>query len=464
MRLCLLASAVLVPLAPRAQDATWVPLDDPVPTFLVDGDHRLSYAPDGEGPGVLFSSDGGATWEVATDGLPADEAAAPVYLRGEVAFARTPSGRLFRSADGGRTWADDTDGIVSRRPDDGGTGRWLNDLVRVGDAYLAVTPFGVFRRSDAGPWEPASDGLPPYTDTGVDFIAIGAASVGEVVVLASTLGLYRSDDGGATWALSSAGFEVSGVPLEAWAVHAERGRFYALADYPNPFGGVYRSDDGGRTWARKSEGLVMLLRDGGIPGPQNPGGVSQVRAITSVGGVLFLGTVGGAGVYRSADGERWEPFNDGLPLDSEGGYSAPYLWSEADAGPAAPLFVLSGLFPPHVSLRVDGAVSTAASPLVPGPSGMGPFQLGPARPNPVPIGSGAVSVEVRLAEPAAVTVEVYDALGRRVAQVEFAGLPVGVSRLDLRVPDVPAGVYALVGTACVGAAARTSTTQVTFVR
>ena len=270
LRPLLAAAATLLPLAPCAQDAVWVPLDDPVPTFLVDGDRRLSYTSGEQTPGVLVSADGGATWSEVTDGLPANEPASPVYLRGEVAFATTASGRLFRSGDGGRTWTDDTDGLASRRPDDDGTGRRVVDVVPVGSAYLALTPFGAFRSSGDGPWQPASDGLPPYTETGIDFIASGVAAVADTVVLASTLGLYRSVDGGASWSPSSGGFEVSGLPLEGRAVHALGGRFYALADYPNPFGGVYRSDDGGQTWARRSDGIVMQLRDGPVPRTRQP--------------------------------------------------------------------------------------------------------------------------------------------------------------------------------------------------
>ena len=457
MRAALVVSLLLSG-AVRAQEPVWTPLDPDVSYFLVDGDRRLASAPSERG--VVVSEDGGAAWAVATDGLPDDVQILPVYLDADAAFATTFGGQLFRSDDGGRTWADATAGLVSPRPDGGGPARFVQALVRVGDRYLAVTPFAVFvggarAGSDADPWVPAS-GLPGYTDTGIDFVAFDAAAIADTVVLASTFGLYRSVDGGATWALSSAGFEVGGFPLEAWRVRALGGRFYALADYPNPFGGVYRSDDGGRTWARRSEGIAM---NGG--GPDDVGGVRQVRAVTSVGDALFVGTVGGAGLYRSTDGERWEPFDAGLPSDPDFGRAVPLVWAEPGAGPGDPLFVLANLFAPQTTFRVDRAVSTAAAPA---PARGEAITLGPVHPNPVRVGASAVAVDLALGAAAVLVVAAYDALGRRVVRLEAGQLGVGPHRLALPLPILPAGVYTLVVTAHSGGQTHTVSARYTAVR
>ena len=455
--------SLLVSASVWAQEPVWTPLGSDVSYFLVDGARRLASAP-GE-RGVVVSEDGGATWTAMAAGLPGNAQAIPVYLDADAAFATTFGGQFFRSDDGGRTWDDASVGLVSPRLDGGGPARFVQALVRVGSQYLAVTPFAVFlggarAGSDAAPWAPAS-GLPGYTDTGLDFVAFDAAAVADTVVLASSFGLYRSVDGGATWAPSSAGFEVGGLPLEAWRVHALGGRFYALADYPNPFGGVYRSDDGGRTWARQSEGFVMALRDSGGPGASQPGGIEQVREIASVGDAIFVGTVGGAGLYRSTDGERWEPFDAGLPADPDFGRAVPLVWAEPGAGPGDPLFVLANLFEPQTTFRVDRAVSTAAAPA---PARGGTITLGPVHPNPVRVGASAVAVDLALGAAAVLVVAAYDALGRRVVRLEAGQLGVGPHRLALPLPILPAGVYTLVVTAHSGGQTHTVSARYTAVR
>ncbi len=85
-------------------------------------------------------------------------------------------------------------------------------------------------------------------------------------------GLYRSEDGGATFTQSSKGIEKKAIA--AVAVDG-KGNVYA-----GTFAGVFRSTDGGKTWAAFNDGLTN----------------EDVRALYGAGTRLYAGTAGG-GVF-----------------------------------------------------------------------------------------------------------------------------------------------------------------------
>lgn len=116
---------------------------------------------------------------------------------------------------------------------------------------------------------------------------------------------WRSDDGGRTWreltglgtAEERSEWHLPGAaPLETIAV-ARVGVFAADPRAPETLyaaieiGGVYRSDDGGATWHARAVGLPSLAIHGIAPHPLEPE-------------TLFVATE--TGIYRSIDGgERW---------------------------------------------------------------------------------------------------------------------------------------------------------------
>jgi photosystem II stability/assembly factor-like uncharacterized protein len=164
---------------------------------------------------------------------------------GDRAIAASFSGGLFKTQNGGRRWRH-LDGFVPNRP-------W--DV-----AYDPVTPNVVIAtvqvdthvRSGVGIWR-SRDGGQTWTHTGINGpcgrvpgrdISFGPH---QNVFVATDCGIARSRSGGSTWRFPS------GVP-QAWSVVSQPGPGYPA----NPTsvivdacgsGGIYRSTDGGATWA-----------------------------------------------------------------------------------------------------------------------------------------------------------------------------------------------------------------------
>ncbi len=181
----------------------------------------------GDGDGVYRSTDGGRTWSHAGLGEtrhigdlwvdPRDAGVAVVAALGHV-FGPNPERGLYRTENGGRTWIH----VLDRGPD-------------VGAADLASTT----ERPDvlyASLWQVRRH---PWLDYFQPTVGPGS-------------GIVRSDDAGRTWA-PVAGAGLPRGPLGrielAVAPGTEARRVWALVEAERD-GGLYRSDDGGASWAR----------------------------------------------------------------------------------------------------------------------------------------------------------------------------------------------------------------------
>ena len=151
-----------------------------------------------------------------------------------------------------------------------------------------------------------------YADRHVDQIW-KLHSVGEVLYAGvSEAGLFRSDDRGKSWQ------PVSGLNDHESRTHWMPGfgglcLHSVLSDARDPerlwvgisSAGLFRTDDGGRTWARKNEGLPPGEQDGtcvhGLAhDPQNAERIFRQEH---------------SGMFRSLDGgDSWERIENGLPL------------------------------------------------------------------------------------------------------------------------------------------------------
>ncbi|HTI36388.1 MAG TPA: hypothetical protein VL484_02420 [Vicinamibacterales bacterium] len=151
--------------------------------------------------------------------------------------------------------------------------------------YYMGTPAGALWKSTSGgtTWHAISDALPV---TGIGAVAIAASNPNVVYVGtgSNTLGagVFRSDDAGATW--SSAGLTdtkyIVGLLVDPHnadlilAAAGGGGNFGSMVFYnngPSPGRGVYRSADGGHTWAHAltidpSSAIVDLVWDPSAPG------------------------------------------------------------------------------------------------------------------------------------------------------------------------------------------------------
>jgi photosystem II stability/assembly factor-like uncharacterized protein len=185
---------------------------------------------------------------------------------------------------------------------------------------------GVWKTDDAGrTWRPIFDSQPTQS---IGAIAV-AASNPKIIYVASGEGLhrpdlsvgngiYRSADAGQTWTHLSLD-DAQQVPSIAVDPH-DANRVYA-AVLGHPYGpsaqrGVYRSIDGGATWAQvldrgKNTGGSFIRID---PFDSNTlyAGFWNARSGPWEDKTMFNGPDGG--LYKSTDGgDHWRPLKDGLP-------------------------------------------------------------------------------------------------------------------------------------------------------
>jgi photosystem II stability/assembly factor-like uncharacterized protein len=173
-------------------------------------------------------------------------------------------------------------------PEGGGVNRLAFDSGDPSIAY-AATDNGLFRSTDGGKtWAAPPDLL------GTRVLDVAVANNDPRKVFASTVaGLYKSDDRGVTWrvAHTTASYKVTVSPANANVV------------YNLVVSGSIRSLDGGTTFGQPQSGLPSVSFVSGLTlDPQN--------ADTVYASFLF------AGVYKSVDGgAHWTPANGGLAAD-----------------------------------------------------------------------------------------------------------------------------------------------------
>lgn len=199
--------------------------------------------PDGDAePGLYRSADGGLTWTKALTGVVGKGFA---FAPGAIYAAA--GNDVYLSTDGGETWT----------PQSGGPAFGVS-AVAVGDGqvYVGTLGGGVYTATVNPDHTVAWQGT---SGPAAEIHAIQLVSVpGALFATAFPGGVYKSTDGGASW--QEANFGLPGFTLPDPA----RNGYYALAVNPtNPqnlylgiYGyGVYRSEDGAATWLPANTGL-----------------------------------------------------------------------------------------------------------------------------------------------------------------------------------------------------------------
>jgi photosystem II stability/assembly factor-like uncharacterized protein len=192
--------------------------------------------------------------------------------------------------------------------------------------YCGVEPAALFSSKDAGEtwslvrglwdhphrprWQPGGGGLCLHT------IVPDPNDRKRIFVAISTGGVYRSDDGGATWATAHRGVRAQFLPdphpefgqcVHKIAAHRARaGRLYLQNHW-----GLYRSDDAGRRWRDIANGVPSDFGFGLAVHPHDP----ETAYIIPLQSDEFRCTPGGRlRVYRTRNGgASWRPLTKGLP-------------------------------------------------------------------------------------------------------------------------------------------------------
>jgi len=395
-----------------------------VQSILFLGTHLLLGT---HGQGVLRSQDGGATWQASSAGMQSAITAVRSLPDGRVVAGT--SGGLFATSDLGASWdrihpdlpliQHITDVVVDgqgRLVAATNAGVWRHDA---DDGWSALGPPGMPAIRDldiaddgtllagyfAGVWVHSGTSWTHAPITGPDLASRDVAAVhlteGASLLAGASWDSWRRSPGEATWQLMSAG-DVSWFDVQAFA-EAE-GRILA----GTKFAGVLQSFDDGASWYPLGAGL---------------GGSEDIRDIDfDTRGTPYIATYG-SGVYQlNPWTNTWLPVLSGL-----NGHWRVTSVTHDSYGNAWIGTVDGGVFR-------HGAAGVGSEEHGELPSGL---SLGAPWPNP---SAGAFRIPVSLSQSGLVRMEVFDAMGRRVAWTEEV-LPAGSTdvRMDPRIGS--SGLY-----------------------
>ena len=221
-----------------------------------------------ERAGVWRTDDGGKSWAEKSEGLVYKHCLSLALhpATGDL-YVGTEPACIFRSTDGGESWVELES--LRRLPT-------RKDWTFPGPPYVAHVrgiglspsdPDVIFGAVEEGWLVRSRDGGESWVNvkegTEFDSHTVTVLPDGGTVISASGHGLYRSADGGETFAQSDAG--IAHPYLINVAVHPDRPNvlFTAGAEVPPPGwrrpegagAGFYRSEDGGESWTRLTGGL-----------------------------------------------------------------------------------------------------------------------------------------------------------------------------------------------------------------
>jgi photosystem II stability/assembly factor-like uncharacterized protein len=343
------------------------------------------------GGSVLRSSDNGANWSEANNGLTAPEVRA-LAIKDTYIFAGSGGGGVFRSSDNGNSWNAVNTGLTNLTV--------MTLVVSGADIFVGTGGGGVFRSTDNGEnWTEVNSGLTN--------LSIWTLSVSDAGMFASTHdGLFHSTNDGAIWTDIS-----NGMPRFEWLGPL------AVCDtniYAGFGGGLYFSADYGANWTDICSGL---------PDP----GVFDLAVIDTC---LFALTNWGGVSFTTDHGANWTLVNEGLidTLVSAIGISKTFVFIGGSSGivwrrPLAEMVTL-------------GMVNTGNYlPLN--------FALHQNYPNPF---NPMSTIRYDLPQASEVSLIVYDMLGRELAGLASGFRQPGYHQIqwdsrDARDRELPSGIY-----------------------
>jgi photosystem II stability/assembly factor-like uncharacterized protein len=303
--------------------------DEVVRSLALDPKHPQTLFIGTEGR-LYKSTDGGASVRPIKTGLPYSDFSA-LAVDGDVVYAGTSYEGVFKSTDGGATFKESGEGL-------GAAFVWGLAVEPASPGVVYVTNgLGLLKSDAAGKWKLVKFGDGKIPDKLVPLV--DERRPGSLYLAAYTHGLFRSNDGGASWLKGSGTPTIAVVlaldPSNPNVVYAGRGTFDSK-------GGVWKSTDGGATFAEPKSGIPEADVTAIAVDPKSPSSVyattekkglwksadagatwaekkgpfagKELKTVAvDPGGRVFVGTRGASAFTSDDGGETWTPAGTGLP-------------------------------------------------------------------------------------------------------------------------------------------------------
>ncbi len=258
------------------------------------------------GKGLYRTTNGGNSWRRAVEppsGLQVLTALAADPRSSSILYATLSNGDVLRTADGARSWA-----VIGKMP-----GNYPVDLTpdpfaaRVLYAGISDSNPGIFRSDDGGAtWQQRSQG---YTAHDTFSVSVAPDDPEQVWTATSGNQVFRSGNGGRRWVrVAAPEAPFFGDPSTFAAVSGSTA--FVLSRTFSPFEILlWRTEDAGASWQPSSPPFLPAILAIRVA----PSGVSTLYTLEQ-----SRGPAGGADVSRTTDGgDSWETRATGLGLDCE---------------------------------------------------------------------------------------------------------------------------------------------------
>ncbi|HZV11798.1 MAG TPA: T9SS type A sorting domain-containing protein [Candidatus Kapabacteria bacterium] len=374
--------------------AQWVQTSGPagqsIRSLLVNGSNLYAATLNG----LYMTTDNGDSWNEISIGFP-DQVIFCLGVNGNTLFAGMQHGGVYKTSNINAKWREGWAEADSNLPVQSG----VNAFTSLDGYFFVATGEDVYGTTDNG-----THWIDIYTTPLRGYSSF--AVIGNVLLTAGTfnVGIIRSTDYGNSWKSANSGVQSANI----YNLGVVGANVYAEAD-----NGVYLSTNAGISWHSVSTGLNSSY--------------TTFDAIASSDNNVFIGAVSTEShnslFLSTNEGASWALVDSGLTPENI-----------VNALAVCNGYVFAGTESnvwrrPLTDMLTDVKQGTGVSKS---------FALQQNYPNPF---SGQTTIQYFLAEPAPVTLKVYNALGEEVAAPLNGGIKVGAQSVSFNAAALNAGIY-----------------------
>lgn len=386
--------------------AQWVYVNPPE-TFY-GGNYLLSYNGDlyfANNEDIYKTTDEGNTWVNLTNGFVQSPGNANINIQiaGSNIFVGTFTIGVFMSPDNGSTWQMDTTGLEGSY----NTHLIYTDGTNIFSSFDYPT-YGFYMKTAApGPWTRINSNL---IGSGYGYHVKGMTKINNTLYAATrNNGIYESTDDGVTWIQKTN----SGLPSPVDGQFADRLLNIGPDLFVSTDNGIYKSTDQAESWTRVDQGFAVWDQFGTV----------QIWALYTDGNNLYASVAQDDSAYVSTDeGNTWSDISSGL-------HHRIKSFSIHNGTLYATQWDLDSSF-----IRFDGALEVEKE------EGVIPhvFILSQNYPNPF---NPSTKIKFSLPFNSYVSLKVFDALGKEVAELINEELTQGEYTTEFNAKNLSSGIY-----------------------